>query len=80
MIAMLTRTARIRELTRRVFEDGSVAHSALVSWDEAACTSVRLTPTEFGTLETCLAKRRRLVMTLTVGPEAQASAADGDAA
>lgn len=64
---MITRKAVVRELVRRTCADGTIAFSALLSFDESAATTIRLTEEEHAILEASMGKRRRLVMTLQIG-------------
>lgn len=79
---MIIREVRVRELLRRELPDGSISHSALLSFDEAAATTVRLTAKEYDAARAALKAKRPLIMHLAATAAVDAStlgAADGAA-
>lgn len=63
---MIKRSAHVRELLRRVHADGTISHNALVSFDEAGATTIRLTAEEHALFESAMVDKRRFVMSLRV--------------
>lgn len=65
---MIVRKVRLRELLRRTCGDGSIAFTALISLDEGAPVTLRLSAEEHAVFEGAMLKQRALVMTLRIGP------------
>lgn len=63
---MIDRQAQVQELIRRVHRDGSVSHSAVVTFDEAGCSTVRLSREEHDAVEAAMLAKRRFIVTLRI--------------
>lgn len=77
---MIARKVRLRELLRRTCGDGSIAFTALISLDESAGVTIRLSDEEHAVLEGAMVKQTPLVMTLRIGPPSLRELASRDAA
>jgi hypothetical protein len=64
---VIVREARLRELVRRVLPNGEVSLTGLISFDESAAVTIRLSAEEFATLEATMSGHPRLAMTLRLG-------------
>lgn len=76
---MIDRGVIVQELTRRVLRDGKVSYSALVTFDESAATTIRLTKDDHDALEATMGAGKRLVMTVRLAPPTLDELASRDA-
>lgn len=65
---MIARKVRLHELLRRTCGDGSIAFAALISIDEGAAVTLRLSAEEHAVLESAMLRQQALAMMLRVGP------------
>ena len=65
---MITRAAKVRELLIRTLPDGSESCSASVSFDEASCTTLRLSRSEHDEIASAMRGGNTFVVCLRVAP------------
>lgn len=66
---MITRKATVHEVIERSLPGGSVSRSVLVSLDEGAATTLRLTADEHEALKVALGSGKRFVVSLQLAQE-----------